>query len=327
MQWKIEAWNEIDRDGLYALLQLRAEVFVVEQDCAYQDLDGKDEVALHVSAWDAGECVATARVLPPGVSYAEPSIGRVVVKESARLTGLGRLLMGHALAASCDRWPTAGVRISAQTYLEAFYRSLGFAPSSEPYLEDGLPHVQMFREGLPHGAWEAFAALPPAVDAWEAEVAALPDACVLGGGASWHAGAITHHLAEAEGATWAYLAKKGQTPVADLPPITPDTTARAIQLSAALRSTARFPMPEGLPAPKPAETRAKIAAVIARWRSAQADGRALVAALPLAWWDAEVFRHPLAGRLGLTMTASFLGDHIVHHRHQLKRLVGGEPQE
>ncbi len=327
MRWKTEEWSEIGRDALYALLQLRSEVFVVEQDCVYQDLDGKDEAALHITAWEGTACLATARVLPPGVSYAEPSIGRVVVQEEARKRGVGRALMGHALAAACDRWPEHGLRISAQTYLEPFYRSLGFSPSSEPYLEDGLPHVQMFRPGLPPGAWEAFAALPEAVDTWEAEVAALPDACVLGEGTGWRAGAITHHLAAAEVATWAYVQKKGQTPVAELPRITPDTTSRAIQLSAGLRSTARFAMPEGLPQPQPAATREALAAVLADWRERQAAGRAFAASLPLAWWEVEVFRHPLAGRIGLTMTAAFLGDHILHHRHQLKRLAEAKPQE
>lgn len=327
MQWKTEEWHQIGRDALYALLQLRAEVFVVEQDCAYQDLDGKDDSALHVGAWEGSKCVATARVLPPGVSYAEPSIGRVVVKADHRRLGLGRELMGHALAAALDRWPEAGIRISAQSYLEEFYQSLGFVTSSEPYLEDDLPHVQMFRAGLPPGAWDAFAGLPSAVDGWERAVLRLPEGLVVGSGQGWLAGEITHHLAEAEEATWRYVKKKCQTPVAAMPQITPATTSRAAALSARLRSTERYAMPEGLPNPQPAASIEDLDVVFARWRAAQAAGRAQVAALPREWWDVEVFNHPLAGRLGLTMTAAFLTDHLVHHRHQLNRLKAAEPAE
>ena len=327
MQWKTQEWQQIGRDEAYALLQLRAEVFVVEQDCAYQDLDGKDEPALHVSAWEGGKCVATARVLPPGVSYAEPSIGRVVVHADHRKYGLGRELMGHALAASLDRWPEAGIRISAQTYLEAFYQSLGFVTCSEHYLEDGLPHVQMFRAGLPPGAWDPFEGLPSAVNEWEQAVRRLPEGWIVGTGEGWHAGEITHHLAEAEAATWRYVKKKCQTPVAAMPPITLATTSRATALSSRLRSTERYAMPEGLPDPHPAHTMGDLESVLAWWRTAQAAGRAHVAALPREWWEVEVFNHPLAGRLGLTMTAAFLADHVVHHRHQLNRLAAAEPVE
>ncbi len=324
MEWKTYAWSELDRDALYGLLQLRSEVFVVEQDCVYQDLDGKDEAAWHVLGYDAGECVATARVLPPGVSYAEPSIGRVVVKASHRLGGVGRRLMGEALACCLDRWPTAGVRISAQTYLEDFYRSLGFEVSSEPYLEDDLPHVQMHRPGLPVGAWEMYRDLPSAVNDWEAAVRALPVDRILGASEAWRAGAITDHLVASEEATYRFVASTCKGGADGLPAIDEEATVRAATLSARLRSTEQYAMPAGLPEPRPVESFEEFEALMARWRAVQSRGRAFLAGLPLNWWDVQVFQHPLAGRMGLAVTGTFIADHITHHRHQLRRLVGEE---
>lgn len=325
MQWKTRGWEEIDRSGLYALLQLRAEVFVVEQDCAYQDLDGKDEAAVHVVATEAGECVATARILPPGLSYPEPSIGRVVVAAAHRGTGLGRQLMGRALAACLDRWPDEGVRISAQSYLTTFYASLGFAPSSEPYLEDGLPHIQMFRPALPQGAWKPFEALPRDLDAWEMALDRLPLDRILGAGeAGWHAGQITDHLSAAESATWHYILRKTSGSAADALPLDASSDARARALSARLRSTERFAMPEGLSQPAAPESVSALQALHSHRRSLASAGRAHAASLPPDWWAVQVFKHPLAGRIGLSDAARFLADHMHHHHHQLLRLVGEE---
>ncbi len=126
------------------------DVFVVEQDCPYSDLDGKDLRAWHV--WKEGEDVAKgaamlacARVLGPGVSYAEPSIGRVATHRDRRSEGLGKELMKRSIEV-CERaWPGQDIRISAQCYLEAWYGELGFASFGKPYLEDGIPHIQMLR--------------------------------------------------------------------------------------------------------------------------------------------------------------------------------------
>ena len=324
MEWKTCAWSELDRDALYGVLQLRSEVFVVEQDCVYQDLDGKDEAGWHVLGVEAGVCVATARVLPPGVSYAEPSIGRVVVKADHRHAGVGRRLMGEALACSLDRWPTAGIRISAQTYLEAFYRSLGFEVSSEPYLEDDLPHVQMHRPGLPHGAWDPFRGLPMAVEEWEHAVRALPANRVYGSAEGWRAGAITDHLLASEEATYRFLAKQCKGEASALLAIDEASTVRAATLSARLRSSERYPMPEGLPEPTPVAGDEEFDALMARWRAVQGRGRSFLAGLPLDWWGVLVFQHPHAGEMGLAVTGTFIADHITHHRHQLRRLVGAE---
>ena len=148
--WKAKPWNDLTRDEWHGLVRLRVNVFVVEQDCPYSDLDGKDLRAWHV--WKEGEdvakgaaMVACARVLGPGVSYAEPSIGRVATRRDRRSEGLGKELMERSIEV-CERtWPGQDIRISAQCYLEAWYGDLGFASVGEPYLEDGIPHIQMLR--------------------------------------------------------------------------------------------------------------------------------------------------------------------------------------
>ncbi len=130
---------------LYGILQLRSEVFVVEQNCVYQDVDGFDLNAHHVLALIESQVVAYARLLPPGAKYPDASMGRVVSHASVRGTGIGKLLM-HTALSHCDLlWPEAAITISAQAYLEKFYQSLGFDTQSEPYLEDDIPHIEMRR--------------------------------------------------------------------------------------------------------------------------------------------------------------------------------------
>lgn len=118
-------------------------MFVVEQRCAYLDADGLDPRCRHGLGVARGELVACARLVPPGAAYDEPSIGRVVTAPEVRGRGLGRALMREAIAAARRAYPGRDVRIGAQRYLEAFYRSLGFVPSGAPYDEDGIPHLPM----------------------------------------------------------------------------------------------------------------------------------------------------------------------------------------
>jgi len=143
-EWRLHAFDQLDVRQLYAVLAARAAVFVVEQDCPYQDLDGLDEVALHLVGWAGdGSVVAYARILSPGTRFEQPSIGRVLTSLAGRGSGLGRELMRRAIGVVNLRYPGRPVRISAQCYLERFYGELGFAVDSEPYEEDGIPHVEM----------------------------------------------------------------------------------------------------------------------------------------------------------------------------------------
>ena len=132
---------------MYRILALRADVFVVEQTCAYQDLDGKDEHSFWVWAEDENGTVhATARLLPAGISYKEISIGRVCTSMESRRTGLGKLLMEECLKQCEHIWGKQTITISAQQYLLKFYNELGFVEEGEMYLEDDIPHLKMKRK-------------------------------------------------------------------------------------------------------------------------------------------------------------------------------------
>lgn len=128
---------------LYALLQLRQDVFVVEQNCAYPDLDGLDQHGWHMRCLQGDAVLAYQRCLPPGISYPESSLGRIVVSPQARGTGLGRELVQRGINFNRQQWPESDIYIGAQAYLEAFYGGLGFISEGEPYLEDGILHIHM----------------------------------------------------------------------------------------------------------------------------------------------------------------------------------------
>ncbi len=146
ISWRWYAWAEFDPDTLYAALKLRSDIFVVEQNCAYPDMDGLDPHCRHlIGRADRGNVVAVLRLLPPGLKNAHAALGRVVVAQSARGTGLGRQAMLEGLRACAERHPESAVFLSGQRHLEAFYASLGFETVSPPYLEDGIEHVDMLR--------------------------------------------------------------------------------------------------------------------------------------------------------------------------------------
>lgn len=137
-------FDELPNLALYSALKLRSDVFVVEQNCVYPDLDDKDihPSALHILC-GSHHVLAYARCLAPGVSYAGSSIGRVAVAENARGQGLAKLLMLEAISACKQQWPDSHIQIGAQVYLQAFYQQLGFTAFSEPYDEDGIMHIDM----------------------------------------------------------------------------------------------------------------------------------------------------------------------------------------
>lgn len=144
IRWQWCQLNELTAAEIYALLAARESVFVVEQLCAYQELDGLDLDALHLIGWAGTEVATTLRLLAPGVKYPEAALGRIMTALPFRRCGLGRALMQQGLMVADQRYP-GGQRISAQLYLEAFYLAFGFKRISEPYLEDGIPHIEMLR--------------------------------------------------------------------------------------------------------------------------------------------------------------------------------------
>lgn len=143
MNFKVKKFNELTILELYDILRLRSEVFVVEQDCVYQDIDHKDQKALHVFAKKDEEVIAYTRLFAPGDYFDNASIGRVVVQENCRKDGAGHLLMQESIKAINDHYNTTNITISAQTYLEKFYNSHGFKQIGDGYLEDGIPHIRM----------------------------------------------------------------------------------------------------------------------------------------------------------------------------------------
>lgn len=147
VKWLCSEFESLSTAELYDILRLRAEVFVVEQECPYQDLDNKDQLAFHLLGRNESSLCCYARLLPPGVNYPEASIGRVVTSSSARRGGFGRLLLKESIRQCQILWPGKGITISAQQYLERFYQEFEFTTESEPYSEDGIPHIRMHRSG------------------------------------------------------------------------------------------------------------------------------------------------------------------------------------
>ena len=144
--WTLKPFADLTTTELYALLQLRSEVFVVEQTCPFQDIDGLDQGAWHLLGHDpSGELAAYARLFGPGVVYPEASIGRVVSSPRHRRTGQGRELLREALAAVERLFGPQPIQIGAQLYLQQFYESFGFRQVGAGYLEDGIPHLHMVR--------------------------------------------------------------------------------------------------------------------------------------------------------------------------------------
>ena len=146
IRWNILPFDVLPNLILYDVLRLRAEVFVVEQQCSYQDIDRRDVAALHLLGYnDEGELAAYARLFDAGKYYEHASIGRVVVAQPYRRLGLGKLLMRQAIGHCHSAFGPQPIMIGAQQYLHKFYSELGFLPIGEPYEEDGIPHQHMLR--------------------------------------------------------------------------------------------------------------------------------------------------------------------------------------
>ena len=146
MIWKLKHFDDLTVIELYNILQLRNEVFIVEQNCPYQDLDNKDLLAFHLMGTDNNKLLAYSRLLSPGISYSESSIGRVVTSPTARKMGMGKRLMEESVRQIKNLFHTDTIRIGAQLYLKKFYESFEFIQEGDGYLEDNIPHIIMLRK-------------------------------------------------------------------------------------------------------------------------------------------------------------------------------------
>lgn len=147
INWTLKKFADLTSYELYAILQLRNEVFVVEQNCVFQDADNKDQNSYHLMGWEDDMLVAFSRLVPVKVAYDDlPSIGRVVTSPKKRRSGLGKLLMEQSIKELQNIFGTTSIKLGAQLYLKKFYESFGFVQSSDVYMEDGIPHIEMIRQ-------------------------------------------------------------------------------------------------------------------------------------------------------------------------------------
>ncbi|HEY9361919.1 MAG TPA: GNAT family N-acetyltransferase [Chitinophagaceae bacterium] len=148
IHWEFKKFDNLSAHELYAIIQLRNEVFVVEQNCVFQDADNKDQLSHHLMGWQQNKLIAYTRILPPALAYSLPSIGRVVTSPSVRRNGMGTLLMKKSIELTEALYGHSGIHIGAQLHLKKFYETFHFVQCSDPYLEDGIEHIEMKRESL-----------------------------------------------------------------------------------------------------------------------------------------------------------------------------------
>jgi len=146
--WKCKPFRDLTVYELYAIMRLRLEVFVVEQNCVFQDADNIDQHCYHLCGWNNDVAAAYVRLVPPGISYDEPSIGRVVTAKPYRKSGVGKTLMMKGIEHCNLLFGNGNIKIGAQLYLKKFYESLGFVQCSDVYVEDGIDHVEMIYEAV-----------------------------------------------------------------------------------------------------------------------------------------------------------------------------------
>ena len=149
LDWILKPFDALTPHQLYAVLQLRNEVFVVEQQCVFQDADNNDQGSYHLMGFNGDTLVAYTRLLPPGLTYDQASIGRVVTAPAVRRYGVGKKLMQESIDAVYHLFGKGPIKIGAQLYLKAFYESFGFIQVGAPYLEDGIEHIYMLKNELP----------------------------------------------------------------------------------------------------------------------------------------------------------------------------------
>jgi len=142
-RWNTVAFDDLSNNELYQIMRLRQDIFIIEQNCFYSDLDGLDQTARHMLAWEDGALLAYLRALPPGCSYPQSSLGRIAVADLARGRQLGRELVQRGITHNLQHWPGSDIQIGAQAHLSQFYSSLGFKTVGQEYIEDGIPHCHM----------------------------------------------------------------------------------------------------------------------------------------------------------------------------------------
>ena len=145
ISWILKKFDELTIHELYAILQLRNEVFAIEQTCVYPDMDNRDQPSYHLMCMQNKKLVAYARIIPPGIVYTEPSIGRVVTSPIARGTGTGKELMKRSISCILELYGKTPIRISAQVYLQKFYTEFGFQSIGDVYMEDSIEHIEMVK--------------------------------------------------------------------------------------------------------------------------------------------------------------------------------------
>ncbi len=145
IEWLVKYFDELSNHQLYAIMQLRNEVFVVEQNCVFQDADNKDQESYHLMGFNNGILVAYTRIVPPGIIYEQASIGRVVTSPAIRKHGAGKILMKKSVKAVYDLFGAVPIKLGAQLYLSKFYESFDFKQISDVYLEDGIEHIYMLK--------------------------------------------------------------------------------------------------------------------------------------------------------------------------------------
>ncbi|TMI68858.1 MAG: GNAT family N-acetyltransferase [Bacteroidetes bacterium] len=146
INWTVKKFEELSVHELYAILRLRSEIFVVEQNCVFQDMDNKDQFSYHLMCWENNALTAYTRLIPPGKVYDLASIGRVVTSQAARGSGIGKQLMEKSIEEAEKLFGKLPIKIGAQLYLREFYNSFGFKQSSDIYDEDGIDHIEMIRQ-------------------------------------------------------------------------------------------------------------------------------------------------------------------------------------
>lgn len=149
MKWSNRKFDDLSGRDVYEILRLRVDIFIVEQACPYHEADGNDYEAIHVCCEDSRGLAAYARLLPAGVKYERPSIGRVIVRRDVRGEGIAHTLMERALDFMLREWKPKDIQLQAQTHLVKFYNGHGFTEISEPYEDDGIPHVDMIYKSNP----------------------------------------------------------------------------------------------------------------------------------------------------------------------------------